>query len=305
MMTGLLALLDDLTIIIDDVAALTKVAAKKTAGLATDDLAVNAEALVGLEPARELPIIWKVFVASMLNKGWLIPLALLLPSAVVHPLLMGGGAYLCFEGLNKILKSITPKSAEDDAHKLKLRAAVVEGPAALAAMERERVKGAIVTDLVLSAEIIAIALSAVADEPTKTKALVLIVIGVLMTVGIYGLVAVLVKLDDIGLHLMREYGPGLRARLGAFIVRTMPHLMKTIGVVGTVAMFLVGGGIILPNLPVLAPFVASAIAALAWPEPMPTILDAIAALAVGLVVGAAVVVVVSLVKRVAAKVRGT
>ncbi len=196
-----------------------------------------------------------------------------------------GGAFLCYEGLHKVLARFVSKPAENEAHKLELRAAVVQGKDALAALEKEKVKGAIITDLVLSAEIVAIALSAVTDAPTQTKALVLAAIALGMTVGIYGSVAVLVKLDDIGLHLLR--GGGLGRAVGGFIVSTMPKLMKVIGVVGTLAMFLVGGGIIVADLPLLGTFITSTLPTLGWPSPWPALVEAGAGLAVGLVVGAA------------------
>jgi len=308
MVTGLLALLDDLTLIVDDVAALTKVAAKKTAGIATDDLAVNAEAMVGFQPSRELPILFKVFLGSLFNKAWIIPLALLLPSKIVGPLLMCGGAFLCYEGLHKVIDYFSKRDAageaHDEAHKTELRQAVIAGPEALAAIERDKVKGAIITDLVLSAEIVAIALGAVADEPLKTKAIVLALIGVAMTIGIYGIVAFLVKLDDIGLLLVRSHGAGLRASLGAFIVKDMPTLMKGIAVVGTIAMFLVGGGIIIHGIPKLEPWIDGAIAALALPGPLSTLLDALSSLAAGVIAGAVVIGVLTAGQALLRRVRG-
>ncbi len=246
--TGLLALLDDVTAILDDVAMLSKVAAEKTAGIAGDDLAVNAEGLVGLDPARELPIVGRVALGSVANKAVLVPIALALPHAAIAPLLMIGGTFLCYEGVHKVFHKHAP---EDAAHHAKLVDAVRAGPDALVAIEGKKIRQAIVTDIVLSAEIVAVALGAVADEPFATRAAVLIAVSVLMTVGIYGLVGLIVKLDDIGLHLQRSSGP-VRRRLGRFLVVNTPALMKVISVVGTAAMFVVGGGIVLHGVPMIA-----------------------------------------------------
>ncbi len=240
--TGLLALLDDVTAILDDVAVLTKVAAQKTAGIAGDDLAVSSEALVGIDPSRELPIVGKVALGSAVNKCVLVPVALLLPSAAITPLLAVGGTFLCYEGFHKLIHR---KDAHDDAHHKELIVALQAGPDALANVEWDKVKQAITTDVVLSAEIVAVALGAVADEPLATKAVVLVVVSAIMTVAIYGLVAMIVKLDDVGLFLQRSPAGSGRHRAGALLVRAAPVLMKVISVVGTVAMFLVGGGIVL------------------------------------------------------------
>jgi len=241
--TGLLALLDDITTVLDDVAAMSKVAAQKTAGIAGDDLAVNAQGLVGLAPSRELPIVGKVALGSTVNKFVLVPLALALPSAAITPLLMFGGAFLCYEGVHKVAHR---NDEHHDKHNDDLLEALKTSPEALATFESQKVRQAIVTDVILSAEIVAVALGAVADAPFRTKAITLSVVALGMTVAIYGLVAFIVKLDDIGLYLQRTGAPGgPRARFGKLIVDYTPVLMRIISIGGTAAMFLVGGGIFL------------------------------------------------------------
>lgn len=240
---GLLALLDDLTTLLDDVSALSKVAAQKTAGIAGDDLAVNAEGLVGLAPERELPIVAQVAAGSFVNKLVLVPLALALPHAAITPLLMIGGTFLCYEGYHKVAHAHGP---EEEAHHDAMVAAVHAGPDALKQLEWARVKGAILTDVVLSAEIVAVALGTVADEPFARRATTLALVAIGMTIGIYGLVAAIVKLDDLGLWLQRRPAT---AAVGRAIVRAMPAFMRTLSVVGTIAMFLVGGGIVLHGIP--------------------------------------------------------
>lgn len=259
---GLLALLDDVTAILDDVAALSKVAAEKTVGIAGDDLAVNAQGLVGIAPARELPIVAKVGLGSLVNKLFLIPIALLLPSSWITPLLMLGGIFLCYEGVHKVLHKEKP---EEKAHRQEVVAAAKDSEVALAAVEKQKVKQAILTDIVLSAEIIAVSLAAVAEEPLLVRASVLSVVGVAMTLGIYGLVAVVVKLDDVGLHFQVTSTANWKRALGTLLVEKTPVLMRCISVGGTFAMFLVGGGILLHGIPgaeealhhVLAPFAST------------------------------------------------
>lgn len=299
--TGLLALLDDMSAILDDVATMSKVAAKKTAGIAGDDLAVNAQGLVGLDPSRELPIVGKVALGSGLNKLVLIPLALALPQSVITPLLMIGGAFLCYEGLHKIFHK---KSAGDEDHRAKLLAALQEGPDALAAMESKKVKQAIVTDIILSAEIVAVALGAVAQEPFATKATVLAVVGFGMTIAIYGLVAGIVKLDDIGLHLQgtSETG-GLRRWLGTLLVEKTPVLMKGISVVGTAAMFMVGGGIVLHGTPGAEEWIHHQLEGLGGMTLLRSALGTLAGLAAGVVVGAVAMLLVAGAKRLLGLVR--
>lgn len=251
MATSLLALIDDIATILDDVAVLSKVAAKKTAGVLGDDLALNAQQVSGVNADRELPVVWAVFKGSMLNKLILVPAALLISLFIpwlVTPLLMVGGAYLCFEGFEKLAHKFLHSNAHDEVHAQALRQALANPDVDLLALERDKIKGAIRTDFVLSAEIIAITLGTVQASPWVTQLTVLSSIAVAMTLGVYGLVAGIVKLDDAGLYLSRSAGSGLWARalraLGAGLLVMAPWLMKTLGVVGTAAMFLVGGGIL-------------------------------------------------------------
>lgn len=240
---SLFALLDDIASLLDDVSVMTKVAAKKTAGVVGDDLALNAKGVEGIAAARELPVIWAVMKGSLLNKLILVPVALLLSAFapfLIKPLLMIGGAYLCFEGAEKILHSRSSQR-----HPLR------EEPKATD--EKEKIRGAIRTDFILSAEIIVIALGTIAPEAAFTTRLaVLSLVAVGMTVGVYGVVAMLVKLDDLGLALIRGKSEVLRA-LGRGVVVSVPWIMKTLSVAGTLAMFMVGGGIVLHGIPGVHP----------------------------------------------------
>jgi predicted DNA repair protein MutK len=248
---SLLALLDDIATILDDVAAMTKVAAKKTAGVLGDDLALNAQQVSGVHAERELPVVWAVAVGSLKNKAILVPAALaisaFLPWLIV-PLLMVGGLYLCFEGVEKLAeKFLHGNGKTKDEHE---PTELLEADLAdFAAHEGEKIKGAIRTDFVLSAEIIVIALGTVAALPFLTQVLVLTGIGLLMTAGVYGLVAAIVKLDDLGLYLVAKRNAALRG-IGRALLLGAPWLMKTLAVVGTAAMFLVGGGILMHGLPI-------------------------------------------------------
>ncbi|MEZ4365042.1 MAG: DUF808 domain-containing protein [Kofleriaceae bacterium] len=244
MASSLLALLDDIATMLDDVS----VAAKKTAGVLGDDLALNAQQVTGLSAERELPVVWAVAKGSLVNKAILVPAALLISALVpvaIVPILMLGGAFLCFEGVEKLLHKLHPP-ADERAHAAKLRAAADDTTVDLVALERERIKGAVRTDLILSAEIIAITLGVVADKSLPAQAGVLAAIAVIMTVGVYGLVGAIVKLDDLGLHLSLRRGT---RTLGRVILALAPWLMKLLAVAGTVAMFLVGGGIIVHGWP--------------------------------------------------------
>ncbi|MBI4951576.1 MAG: DUF808 domain-containing protein [Myxococcales bacterium] len=251
---GLLALLDDLTVILDDVAAMTKIALKKTAGVAGDDLAVGAQQVVGLHPSRELPIVWAVAKGSLLNKSWLVPVALLLSAfapVVIVPIMMLGGAFLCYEGVHKILHRLFP--AKHVPTRQEHAAAAERGAEALVALERRKIKEAVRTDAILSAEIVVIALGSFADKPIGTQVLALVAVALVMTAAIYGLIALIVKVDDLGLHLAERPGTGLGTRvlrgLGTGLVRGMPLFMKLLSVVGTIAMFLVGAGIFVHGVP--------------------------------------------------------
>ena len=240
MATSLLALLDDIASVLDDVAVLTKAATQKTAGVLGDDLALNAQQVAGVRADRELPVVWAVAKGSLLNKTILVPAALaisaLAPWAVL-PLLMIGGVYLCYEGFEKLVHKLPHGRQNGERHDA--------APLDLAAAEKTRIKGAVRTDFVLSAEIIVIALGTVAGKPFPVRAAVLVGIALLMTVGVYGLVAGIVKLDDAGLYLSRREGRAAAARIqrstGVSILRAAPYLMKALGIAGTAAMFLVGG----------------------------------------------------------------
>lgn len=254
--SGLLALLDDIASLLDDVAILTKVAAKKTAGVLGDDLALNAEQVAGVRTERELPVVWAVAKGSLRNKVILVPAALAVSAAApraVLPLLMVGGAYLCYEGFEKLAHRFLHENAKDSAHHAELARAGADSAVDLVALERDRIKGAVRTDFILSAEIIVITLGAVAAAPFVTRVSVLTAIALLMTAGVYGLVAGIVKLDDIGLHLSRRAGDTGAARalrgLGRAILKVAPWLMKSLSVAGTAAMFLVGGGILVHGVP--------------------------------------------------------
>ena len=251
MATSLLALIDDITSVLDDVALLSKVAAKKTAGVLGDDLALNAQQVSGVNADRELPVVWAVAKGSFINKAILVPAALAISAFApwaVTPLLMVGGVFLCYEGFEKLAHRYLQDDAGDAGHV----PPVTEPPADLSALEKTRIKGAIRTDFILSAEIIAITLGTVQGTPFVTQVAVLSGIAVAMTVGVYGLVAGIVKLDDGGLYLSRRAGAGAWRRfqrsIGQAILAFAPWLMKALSVAGTAAMFLVGGGIVVHGL---------------------------------------------------------
>ena len=308
--SSLIALIDDIASVLDDVAVLTKVAAKKTAGVLGDDLALNAQQVSGVAVDRELPVVWAVAKGSALNKLILVPLALLISAWApwaITPLLMLGGAFLCFEGFEKLAHKFfasghaAQAAADRSAHHAALTQALADPAVDLVAFERDKVKGAIRTDFVLSAEIIAITLGTVAQASFTTQLTVLTSIAVVMTVGVYGLVAAIVKLDDLGLLLTRRAGAVPR-RIGAAILATAPYLMKSLAIVGTAAMFLVGGGILTHGVPPLAAAIeALGHRAATWPgvgniaaAMVPLLADA----AVGIVAGALVLGLVMGVKKV-------
>lgn len=317
---SLLALLDDIATILDDVALMTKVAAKKsvamaddvsvmtkvaaqkTAGVLGDDLALNAQQVTGVRAEREIPVVWAVAKGSLVNKAILVPAALLISAFApwaVTPLLMVGGAFLCFEGFEKLahkyLHSPHQKEAEHESHVKANANPTVD----LVAFEKDKIKGAVRTDFILSAEIIAITLGTVAGAPFVQQVTVLVGIALAMTVGVYGLVAGIVKLDDLGLWLNQKPGAAARA-VGAGIVRAAPWLMKTLSVAGTAAMFLVGGGILVHGVPALHHAVEGVGAAAAlwpvgglWAAVVPNLLNAV----VGIVAGGLVVAVMTVVAR--------
>ena len=246
MATGsLLALLDDITTVLDDVALLTKLAAKKTAGVLGDDLALNAQQVAGLQAARELPVVWAVAKGSLVNKLILVPAALLISWAfpwAITPMLMLGGAYLCFEGAEKIWHRLAHRS-EEVAEQAQVKEAFADPQLDLVAFERAKIKGAIRTDFILSAEIIVIALGTVSGSPLLTRVAVLSIVAVAMTVGVYGFVAGIVKLDDIGLYLVKT-SSFIAKTIGAALIAGTPWLMKFLSIAGTIAMFLVGGSML-------------------------------------------------------------
>lgn len=250
MASSLLVLLDDIATVLDDVATMTKVAAKKTAGVLGDDLALNAQQVSGVNADRELPVVWAVAVGSLLNKAILVPAALAISAfapGAITPLLMLGGAYLCFEGFEKLAHKFLHSPEEDAAHHDDLVKAIADPAVDLAAYEKDKVKGAIRTDFILSAEIIVIALGTVASAPLQQQLAVLVAVSIAMTVGVYGFVAGIVKMDDVGLWLSRKSGAAAQA-VGRFLLAAAPRLMKLLTVLGTAAMFLVGGGILVHGM---------------------------------------------------------
>ena len=246
MATSLLALLDDIATILDDVAILTKVAAKKTAGVLGDDLALNAQQVAGVKADRELPVVWAVCKGSFVNKLILVPSALAISAFMawaVTPLLMLGGAFLCFEGFEKLAHKFLHSRQEDKQHHAELVKALADPGVDLVALEKEKIKGAIRTDFILSAEIIVITLGTVADASAGVRIAVLVLTALLMTAGVYGLVAGIVRLDDMGQSLIKRPGRGAQA-LGRALLAFAPRLMRFLSIAGTVAMFMVGGGIV-------------------------------------------------------------
>jgi predicted DNA repair protein MutK len=304
MASSLLALIDDIATVLDDVAVLTKLSAKKTAGVLGDDLALNAQQVAGVHTDRELPVVWAVARGSLLNKAILVPVALAISAFapwLVTPLLMVGGAFLCFEGFEKLAHKFLHSPAEDAAHHEELLTALANPAVDLMAVEKDKIKGAVRTDFILSAEIIAITLGTVAASPFMTQLTVLVGIALVMTVGVYGLVAGIVKLDDGGLYLSRQSG-AMQQALGRAILLAAPWLMKGLSVAGTAAMFLVGGGILTHGLPVLHHAIEALTAAVAGVAGVGGLLGALAPLLadaiVGIAAGGLVLGVVTLVQRV-------
>jgi uncharacterized protein len=255
--SSLLALLDDIATLLDDVSLLTKVAAKKTAGVLGDDLALNAEQVTGVRAERELPVVWAVFKGSAFNKLIMVPIALTLSAFmpwIITPLLMLGGAFLCYEGFEKVAHHPPHPASEDEREECPQ--AVSDENVDTVAFEKKRIRGAIRTDTILSAEIIVIVLGTVQDADLITRIAVLSIIAALITIGVYGLVAAIVKLDDIGMHLLNKQGDSRWTRfqhwLGEWIFCFAPKLMRALSFVGTVAMFLVGGGILVHGIPPVA-----------------------------------------------------
>lgn len=297
--TSLLALIDDIAVILDDIAVMSKVAAKQTAGVLGDDLALNAQQVTGVSAERELPVVWAVGKGAFYNKVILIPIALLISTFapfLVAPLLMLGGAFLCYEGFHKVYHKLAHPE-EEKANAEALHDALMDPGVDLKALEKQKISGAIRTDFILSAEIIVIALGSVEKSPFATKLGVLIAVGIGLNFVVYGLVAGIVKLDDLGLKLQSKESEGAK-KLGGAILAFAPMLMKTLGVVGTAAMFLVGGGIIAHNIPPIHHGIEHAAkAAGALGVVVPTLLNGVT----GIIVGGIIVLIVGLVAKVMPK----
>lgn len=294
--SSLLLLIDDIATLLDDVSVMTKVAAKKTAGVLGDDLALNAQQVSGIKADRELPVVWAVAKGSLVNKAILVPAALLISAVAnwaIMPLLMLGGLYLCFEGAEKLAHSFFHRKAADEDHHARLIEAVSNEHVDILAYEKEKIKGAVRTDFILSAEIIVITLGTVAAASFGKQVAVLVGISLLMTVGVYGLVAGIVKLDDVGLYLNNSASK-FRQALGSVLLAAAPWLMKTLSVLGTLAMFLVGGGILVHGLPFLHHGIEHLTGQLGWGQSIAAaVLNALA----GLIAGAIVLSVAKVVSR--------
>ena len=314
MASSLLALIDDIATILDDVALLSKVAAKKTAGVLGDDLALNAQQVSGVRADRELLVVWAVAKGSFINKAILVPAALAISAFApwaVTPLLMLGGAFLCFEGFEKLAHRFLHSASVQAGQHGQLVSALSDPAIDLRVVEKDKIKGAVRTDFILSAEIIAITLGTVQGSPFITQVSVLSGIAIVMTVGVYGLVGGIVKLDDAGLYLSRLEGSGafrsLQRSLGRGILLAAPWLMKGLSVAGTIAMFLVGGGILVHGVKPLQQAIegwAQSAASVAGIGPvlgpvLPVLMDAMA----GLAAGAMVLLLVTLCKRVWSRLR--
>ena len=301
MASSLLILLDDIATVLDDVAVMSKMAAKKTAGVLGDDLALNAQQVSGVRSERELPVVWSVAKGSFINKLILVPLALLISVVapwLINPLLMIGGLFLCYEGVEKVLHSLQHKKAQTEEA---AQAELIEIETDLVTFEKDKVKGAIRTDFILSAEIVVISLGTVAAATFSTKVMVLSVIAILMTVGVYGFVAMIVKIDDLGLYLTQQ-ASSFKQTIGRGLLAFAPKLMKTLTIVGTIAMFLVGGGIISHGVPLLHHFTEGSVD---YAEHIPTVGSIVGALTptlinlvIGFVAGLIVLAIVSLIKKV-------
>lgn len=304
MASGLLMLLDDIATVLDDVAVMSKMAAKKTAGVLGDDLALNAQQVSGVRSERELPVVWSVAKGSFVNKLILVPLALLISVIapwLINPLLMVGGLFLCYEGVEKVVhllhhkKAQTPEAAAENLKEIEVD---------LVKFEKEKIKGAIRTDFILSAEIVVISLGTVAAAAFMTKVTVLSLIALVMTVGVYGLVAMIVKIDDLGLYLTQQTSE-LKNKIGRGLLGFAPILMKTLSIVGTVAMFLVGGGIITHTIPLLHHFTEETVDHLELIPSFGSIIGALTPtlinLGVGLLAGAIVLIIINLIQKLRSK----
>ncbi len=301
MASSFFALLDDIATLLDDVSILTKVAAKKTVGVLGDDLALNANQVAGVAADRELPVVWAVAKGSFLNKAILVPAALAISALApwaITPLLMVGGAYLCYEGFEKLAHKLLHSRGEDDARREALLQALARPDVDVVALEKTKVKGAVRTDFILSAEIIVISLGTVAASPFGTQVAVLAGIAILMTVGVYGLVGGIVKLDDLGLYLSRT-GSAAAGAVGRAILVAAPWMMRGLSVAGTAAMFLVGGSILAHGVPAVQHAVEQWVASVGggWGTLLSMTADAL----IGLAAGAVVLAAVKLVERLAGR----
>ncbi len=298
---NLFALIDDIATLLDDISVMTKVAAQKTAGVLGDDLALNAQQVAGVQADRELPVVWAVAKGSLVNKAILVPAAMAISALAawaITPLLMLGGAYLCFEGFEKLAHRWLQPHQDKAAHHAEHVKAVADPVIDMVAYEKDKIKGAIRTDFILSAEIIVISLGTVAAASLGQQLTVLVAIAVVMTVGVYGLVAGIVKLDDLGLYLSQQSAAAAQAT-GHVLLKAAPWLMKSLSVVGTAAMFMVGGGILVHGAPVLHHTVEGwAAAAPGWSG---ALISAGAGAAAGVVAGALVLGVVLLGKKLAGR----
>ncbi|QIZ61197.1 DUF808 domain-containing protein [Acinetobacter indicus] len=301
MASSLLLLLDDIATVLDDVAVMSKMAAKKTAGVLGDDLALNAQQVSGVRSERELPVVWRVAKGSFVNKLILVPLALLISVVapwLINPLLVVGGLFLCYEGVEKVLHSLHKKKAKTAEE---AQQELIKTETDLATFENEKIKGAVRTDFILSAEIIVISLGTVATAAFGVKVTVLSIIAIAMTIGVYGLVAFIVKIDDIGLHLS-EQASNFKQSVGRGLLAFAPILMKILSIVGTLAMFLVGGGIINHAIPLVHHFTEDSVE---YVQEIPNIGSIFGALtptlinfAVGFIAGLIMVALIGLVKKV-------
>lgn len=304
MASSLLLLLDDIATVLDDVAVMSKMAAKKTAGVLGDDLALNAQQVSGVRAERELPVVWRVAKGSFINKLILVPSALLISVVapwLINPLLVIGGLFLSYEGVEKIMHTLQHKKAQTSKE---AQLELIQTEQDLATYETEKIKGAVRTDFILSAEIVVISLGTVAAASFLTKVTVLSVIAVAMTVGVYGFVALIVKIDDIGLYLT-EQAANFKQRIGRGLLAFAPILMKTLSVVGTAAMFLVGGGIINHAIPFVHHFTEDTVEYVQDIPTMGSIVGSVTPmlinLVVGILAGILVVIVVTLVQKVWSK----
>ncbi|WP_272691039.1 DUF808 domain-containing protein [Providencia sp. PROV116] len=297
--SSLLTLLDDIAAVLDDVSVMTKMAAKKTSGVLGDDLALNAQQVTGVRAEREIPVVWAVAKGSFVNKLILVPLALLISAFIpwaITPLLMIGGAYLCFEGAEKITHKLLHSNAKDSTPQHQLQLSAEE----LKEFESKKIKGAIRTDFVLSAEIIAITLGIVSTTSFINQVAVLSIIAIVMTVGVYGLVAGIVKLDDLGFYLQKKTSSLLK-KCGNALIYATPYLMKTLSIVGTAAMFMVGGGILTHGISYISEWITEiSFTTTLTPiigSTMQFVLPTIINLCFGLVTGLILVVIISLFKK--------